>query len=557
MKNARVAPFVVGVTLAILAAGCSSSGKKASPSNPSPGSATSASSAAGQPRRGGTLTVAVFSEVRGVDPLTTNGSGNTGGNELGAIYDRLIEWNPVTRTYDPKVAESVTANADSTVWTIKLRPGIKFQSGDPLTSDAVKFSIDRQKTGGNIKGLLTSVKSVDVVDPLTTQITLISSWPAFRALLSGSAGMIVDPAVVNRLGSNFASAPVGAGVGPYMFKSFNTGEALELTKNPNYWGGEPYLDELKFVPVSGPDQALGFLKSGAVQMAVLRDPQVEAQAKAAGLDGYDSPVSLGEMLLINNGLGLTCSNGQPAQYCAGKPDGTKVRSTPPGADLLVRQALQLAIDPKVVNERANGGKGIPATSVFDPAFPWDPGVKLPAPNPSTAKALVNQAKASGWDGKISLSCDNSAPRMATALTVQAELGAVGIDVDMSKATQPLNSTISDVLTKKDYQMACWGITVTPDEAGLVLVDGNLRSTSGTNYAGYQNPKMDAALDELKVATTDATKKAALKKVADLWVGDAIGIPLAAPVERMTWVKSVKGIRGTELSAVTFDKSWLS
>jgi hypothetical protein len=69
--------------------------------------------------------------------------------------------------------------------------------------------------------------------------------------------------------------------------------------------------------------------------------------------------------------------------------------------------------------------------------------------------------------------------------------------------------------------------------------------------------MDAALNELKVATSDAAKKAALKKVADLWVSDAISVPLAAPVERMTWLKSVNGVQGTMLSAVVFDKVWLS
>ena len=92
--------------------------------------------------------------------------------------------------------------------------------------------------------------------------------------------MIVDPAVVTRLGANFASDPVGAGVGPFMFKSFQPGEALDLVRNPDYYGGQPYLDELRFVPVSGPQQAVDFLKAGQLQMAVLRDPQAESAAKA-------------------------------------------------------------------------------------------------------------------------------------------------------------------------------------------------------------------------------------------------------------------------------------
>jgi peptide/nickel transport system substrate-binding protein len=539
------------IAVALLAASCSSSTKSGATGKAS----VTTSSAVAQPQQGGTLTVAVFTQVRGVDPNLINGSGNTGGNEIGAVFDRLIVWNPTTKSYDPQVAESVTANPDFTVWTIKLRPGIKFQNGDPLTADAVKFSIERQKAAGNVRGSLTAIKSVDVVDPLTASVTLNSSWPAFRAFLSASVGMIVNPAVVNKLGSNFASAPVGAGVGPYMFESFTPGEALVLKKNPNYWGGQPYLDAIKFVPVSGAQQALDFLKTGAVQMAMLRDAVAEDGARSAGFAGYEVVGSLGDMILINNGLTFTCAKGQPAQYCTGKADGTAVRSNPPGADLKVRQAIQLAIDPKQIDQRANSGKGNPATSVFDPTFPWDPGVKLPAPNLAQAKTLVQQAKAAGWDGNISLSCDNSPQRAAIGLAVQAELGAAGIHMTVSN--EDLNSVINDVLVKRDYQLACWGQVTTSDESGLVGIDGFLRSNYANNYSGYQNPKMDAALDELKVATTDPARRAAFKKIADLWVTDAISVPLDAPIERMTWTNNVHGVRGTILSAVVFDKVWLS
>ncbi len=551
MKHRYLGVVAALVAASMVAAGCGDS--KSSGAAAKAGTTTSPVGAL--PQRGGTITVAVFTQARGIDPNLINGSGNTGGNEIGAVFDRLIEWNPTTRSYDPRVAESVTANADSTVWTIKLRPGIKFQNGDPLTADAVKFSIERQKAGGNVRGSLTSIKSVDVVDPLTATVSLASSWPAFRAFLSASVGMIVNPAVVAKMGTSFGSAPVGAGVGPYMFESFTPGESLILKKNPNYWGGEPYLDEIKFVPVSGAQQALDFLKAGAVQMAMLRDAVAEDGARSAGFPGYEVVGSLGDMILVNNGLTFTCSKGQPAQYCAGKADGTSVRSTPPGADLRVRQAIQLAIDPKVVDERANSGKGNPATSLFDPSFPWDPGVKLPAPNLAQAKTLVQEAKAAGWDGNLRLSCDNSPQRTAMALAVQAELGAAGIHVDVTN--QDLNSTINDVLVKRDYQIACWGQVTTSDESGLVGVDGFLRSNYANNYSGYQNPKMDAALDELKVATTDGARKAAFKKIADLWVADAISAPLGAPIERMTWSKKVNGVRGTILSAVAFDKVWLS
>src|SRR5687768_3180614 len=83
------------------------------------------------PVKGGTLTFGVFTELLGTDPILVNGSGATGGSELGAIYDRLIQWNPSTKTYDPKTAQSLESNAEYTEWTLKLRPSIKFGDGTP------------------------------------------------------------------------------------------------------------------------------------------------------------------------------------------------------------------------------------------------------------------------------------------------------------------------------------------------------------------------------------------------------------------------------------------
>src|SRR5690606_11369916 len=75
-----------------------------------------------EPVAGGRLTMAVWAQAFGFDPILHNGSATAGGIELAAVYDRLIVWNPETLRYDPGTAESVEPNDDLTEWTIRLRP---------------------------------------------------------------------------------------------------------------------------------------------------------------------------------------------------------------------------------------------------------------------------------------------------------------------------------------------------------------------------------------------------------------------------------------------------
>src|SRR5690606_6063175 len=113
-----------------------------------------------------------------------------------------------------------------------------------------------------------------------------------------------------------------------------------------------------------------------------------------------------QVLLMNNGVEVTCQGGQPA-VCAGQPDGTRVPTETATARKLVRQAIAAAINPVVIDERENDGFGEPDTALLQSTFPWDPKVPGPAYDLERAKDLVEQAKAEGWDGKVRLKCDNT------------------------------------------------------------------------------------------------------------------------------------------------------
>jgi peptide/nickel transport system substrate-binding protein len=547
--------LALGLTLALVAAACGDD-SGSPPGGDSDGAPATTTSAA--PKVGGTLNFGLWSPTVTLDPIGTSGVGTSGGIELNAIYDLVVEFNPVTKKYDPKTAESLTSNPDFTEWVLKLRPNVKFSDGTAYDANAIKFNFDRQKDNANVRGLLAAIKEMTVVDPLTVKFVLTEPWAGFPIVFNNSTGNIVSPTAAAALGKDgIAKNPVGAGAGPFTVESFSPGEGLTLKRNPNYWGGQVYLDKVVLKSVGGAAVSYESLKTGGIDAAFLRDPVVNAKAKAEGLAGFDVPVSSGEMLLLNHGVEVTCAKEAPAWACAGKPDGTKIPTTPVTANLKVRQAIQAAIDVKVVDTRVNQGKGLPAVSLMESSFPWNPGVNFPSPDLDKAKRLVSEAKAAGWNGTVRLSCGVENPeREAEVLAVEAMLGAAGITLDKSKANIKVAEQISNVITNKDFDMSCWGLQMTPDDDAVRQIEQFLKSNSASNRSGYKNPAMDTALSELKKAGTDEARTAAWKKVADLWNQDAIGVPLFHTPQGVFWNKKVHGIKPVGLSSVVLDKAWL-
>jgi peptide/nickel transport system substrate-binding protein len=550
----RAVAAVAAIT--IVAAGC---GDDSGGSNETGGAATSAApTTTSPPVKGGTLTIGTFSEAPGLDPNLTSGAGTTYGMEVAAIYDRLIQWDPIAKKYLPRLAESYTSNATFTEWTLKIRSGVKFADGTPYDAEAVKFNFDRSKTSNAVlRGPLANMKEVTVVDPLTVKVTLTDPWPGFVVLLGSALGMIISPTAVKAAGAGFATNPVNAGAGPFQFASLKPKEALVLKRNPNYWGGEVYLDELRFVFLGGASATYEALKSGSIDVAFLREAIAVDQAKKDGMQGFSTVMSMGEMILINAGAEVTCSGGKPEPVCAGQADGAKIATKTPGTNKKVRQAVQAAIDLAGVDQRANNGKGIVATSIYDQSFPWNPNVMAPKQNVDQAKKLVQEAKAEGWDGKIRLSCTNTPQRQGTALAVQAMLNSVGIDVDMTRANLDVNQVIADVITNKNYDLACWGLAASPDDYTFTQLDSFLRSTSGSNRSGYKSAAMDAALDETKRASTDAEKTAGYKKIAEAIVADAPFVAIGHAEERLVMSAKVHGAVPTAFTTADFSKAFKS
>ena len=557
-RSGSLVRVVAVAVVVLLAASCSSSKGKAAAPTTAASAATSTSSSGGAPQIGGTITVGEFSAPSGLDPIKLAGGGTVGGMELAALYDTIVRYNPTTKKYDPLTAQSFDPSPDYSEWTLKLKPGIKFTDGTPYDAAAVKFVVDRELAEGSpgFKAQLSFfTASATVVDPLTVQFKLKVPWSGYPYLYSSIAGMIYSPTAYQKAGSeaNFNLNPVGAGAGPFKLKSYKPGEAIELERNPDYYGGQVYLDGVRFVLIIGPQPTYEAIKSNTLQAGFIRDPAVDAQAKADKYGIVAMPAVAGNMINMNSGIQVTCAGGKPDNVCAGKPDGTKVTSKTATSNVTVRRAVAAAVDPKVIDDRAYAGKSLPDSAPFA-NFPWDPKVPGPKFDPAQAKALVAQAKTEGWDGKIRVLASNSSVDQAWALAVGAQLTQAGMSVttDTSKDT---NAVVTQVLVAHDFDLTTWAYGLLDDADSNYPQLVSTFASANPRY-GYGNAEMDAAIDQLRLADTDAKRVAAYKAVSEIWVRDDPALVITQIPQDLVYTPKLHDPWRSGASIVLFNKAWL-
>ncbi|GAA4814940.1 ABC transporter substrate-binding protein [Tomitella cavernea] len=522
-------------TSAALVAGCASSDDTGSGGGGSGGDGTTESVSAagiigdqaepGEPVDGGTLSFAGYSMPSSLDPAKTQAAGSNGGTEMASIYDLLLRYDPTKGEFVPNLAESFTQSDDHLTWTLTLRDGVTFSDGTPLDADAVVASITRYNDAGgaNSDQFLPAVASVSATGPLTVEFRLNAPWSEFPALFAFGHGMILAPAAYADP-DNFK--PIGAG--PFTVTHFAPSQSIDLAPREDYWNGTPHLDQLKFVSLAGGQPRLQAMDTGGIQMAYLRSPEWVDAAKAK-YPGYYEPLSVASAGAINSRPGR------------------------PGADVNVRKAMALAIDPEVINQRAFDGKAMATSKVFAEWSKWHNDVPATEHDPDQARTLLEQAKAGGYDGHIDYVTVNSPTSQAIATAVEAMLENVGFDVDV-QYTASVTDMIQRLYVNHDFDLTHSSMSISDAVPNLRLA--GLRSTDKSDVRGYKNPEMDAALDAAHQAVTAEAEKAALKQVEQIIHDDVPLMPWAAGGNFVAWAPNVYGTVPSADGMVLLGGTWI-
>src|SRR6201994_2760905 len=183
-----------------------------------------------------------------------------------AVCDKLFDIDEKLHIV-PQLALSYETSADGKEVTIKLRPGVKFQDGEPLDAEAAKFSIERHMTMPTSfrKSELSSVDHVEVVDPLTIKLVLKTPYSPLLAQLTDRAGMMVSPKAAKEEGDKFGLHPVCAG--PYKFVERVQQDRMVFEKFADYWNKDKiFVDKIVYLPIIDSKIGRAHVKSGGLDL---------------------------------------------------------------------------------------------------------------------------------------------------------------------------------------------------------------------------------------------------------------------------------------------------
>src|SRR6201996_6691419 len=274
----------------------------------------------------------------------------------------------------PQLALSYDTSADGKAMTIKLRPGVKFQDGEPLDAEAAKFSIERHMTinGSFRKSELSSVDHVEVVDPLTIKLVLKQPYSPLISQLTDRSGMMVSPKAAKEEGDKFGLHPVCAG--PYKFVERVPQDRIVFEKFADYWNKDNvFIDRVVFYPIVDATVRLANLKSGGLDLA--------ERILATDLNDVRADKRLVLSTVPELGyLGLTLN------IANDKNKGALSQS------VKVRQALDLSIDREAINQVVFNGEFTPGNQWVSPTHPYyQKAFPVQGADIAKAKALLKEA----------------------------------------------------------------------------------------------------------------------------------------------------------------------
>ena len=358
-------------------------------------------------KQGGTFTIATANPFPPLD--FTQISIDTVGwdNAEGLVFDRLVQPTPNLSGVEYELATGVTHNANFTTWTIKVRPGVKFTNGAPLTAKDVAFSLKYQQAGPSAY-VLGPVKSVVASGPLTVTVTMKSPFADFEKLgLESLLSYILPANLAGEPKAKFFQHPIGTG--PYEVASFDPQSNLTLVRNPHYWQtGKPYIDKMVFDVITDPNTRLLGLESGEYQAADNIPPD---QAKSVTNGNVVSKiVPSGNVDEI-----YSSSRGNPALH-----------------SLDIRQAMSYALDRQGVATAAYAGLATPSVTFIPTVLPdVVPASPPPSFNLAKAKALVTASGVKFAKPLVLIYPTGSASLNLEAAVIQSDYAKVGIPVKLS------------------------------------------------------------------------------------------------------------------------------
>ncbi len=442
--------------------------------------------------------------------------------------------DPTSGDIAPGLAESWTPNADNSVWTFKLRQGVKWQNGGDLTTDDVIATMARLVKSGNsgLKGIIDE-KSTVAKDASTIDFNLLSPNGNFPYLVSVFNAQTPITPKDYETGTTLDAKPDGTG--PWKLESYDQATGATFSRNPNWWGGTTPLDSVEFT----------FFDTVGPMVTAYQGQQIDAIVQFDVFSGaplFSDPNFAASDLQTTNHrqIWMRTDKGQ-------------------FKDKRVRQALALSLDRDAMIQQLFQGKAQLGNDhvIWQGYKYFDPSVAQRTRNVDQAKQLLSDAGATGLKATLHVPELQEVPDLGVLIQSQAKEAGITLDIAKEQLGTfygaqwcPADPADPPCSGAAELGIVDYGHRPTPD----VFLNSAFKTKGAWNASQWSNADFDAAFAEFQKAVGVDAQKAACKKIETL-MNDEVPVALPYFYDFLSGSsKSFDGVYSSALGQMFFEKA---
>ncbi|MCZ9880458.1 ABC transporter substrate-binding protein [Arthrobacter sp. B2a2-09] len=414
----------------------------------------------------------------------------------------------------PRLAESWSEPTPNTL-VFKLRQGVVFSDGTPMTAEDVAFSLQRHtdpKVASQVASIVATVQSVKATGP--DEVTVVLSKGAQTFLANVPVVWQVLPKKLAEAHPQDLGTPEvpPIGTGPYKITHFSLVDGVTLERNDKYWGTKAPIAKVKTTTITSPD---------ALRLAATSGDVDYAPVLATDFQNWESVTNFNLQKIHSIGIESLWMN----------------VTDPHLSDLHVRRAIAHAVDREAALRLSTDGHGqladtiVPLpqlTNLYGDGYQQVvDGLPHYDYNLEAAKAELAKSKfPNGFD--ITVNHDAADPLINALQAIKADLAKIGINITLNPL--PADKFWAGRMRHEDLTLGLSSLGYVTADVGEVLPDqlGSVAAQpQGFNFSQFANPAMDAKIDDV-LGTTGEARKAATTSVMETAADQVPYIPIAYP-----------------------------
>ncbi|GHO70792.1 peptide ABC transporter substrate-binding protein [Ktedonobacter sp. SOSP1-52] len=462
-----------------------------------------------------------LSDLATLDPALSTDAPSISAIDL--MFTGLVQLDDNLKVYG-ELAQNWSTSSDGLTWTFKLRPGIKFNDGNPITADDVIFSIDRalkpelkstvapaylslvkdsdKRFAGKVPTLIND--SLFAPDPSTVKIVTTQNAQYFLDALTYPTSYVVEKSFVQKYGDTdfLKHLSEGGCSGPYQLEKYTSGKQVSFVPNNSYWAGKAQLKKVVYAFYKDPQTAYKAYKTNQLDQAGVPTANLD-EARALPNKQYRQVPQLTIDYFAMNYLAKPFNN------------------------IKIRQAFALAVDKSAIEKSIYKGQRLATNHIVPQGMPgYNPDLKGPAGVTSTKgdKTLAKQLFQEGMQEEnytlanfpaITVTVASGGSQSGKNLFTFAQQqwkDTLGVtvtinDEDFNKRLDDVSNTVGN--GKLQMWFAAWGADYPDPEDWTTLLFGAGSSNNSLNY-GMGNSKTVATQKQMQdlMAKADVNQNSA-------------------------------------------------